>query len=473
MRDYKASLKNYYESEINLKNYSQNGSLKIALGFPQTYSLGMASLGFQLVYDLFSQNSNTKAERFFLPDKNVSNIKSILTVETQTPINFFDLIGFSLSFELDYLNMLYILNSSQIPLLAKERNESDPIIMAGGATCLINPFAISDFIDVFFMGDLEEAVDEIVSAFNETSRIDILKGLSEIEGIYVPNVSEQSNVKKRICNDLDKYDAFAPIITLYGEFGETLLFETARGCNRGCYFCAAGQIQKPLRLRSPKIPKFKSYGIVGAAVFDNPNSLKLCKDFVNDGSKFSLSSLRLETLDEEKLEIMKNAGIKTVTIAPEAGTESLRQAIGKPCSNEKIFSTLNKVTESGIRKIKLYFMIGLPYETNDDIIDICGFLKKITMDFPKSYFSASIGCFVPKPCTPFAHMKINERKELSIKINIIKSEVKKIKNLEIHSESPRMAHVQYILSHANSNEGKSFLLNSLNEGYSYAIKNMQ
>lgn len=473
MNEYQNELSRLLESESHLNTYSKKEILaNIALGFPNTYSTGMASLGYQIVYHLINSSQHTNVERFFLTSKeHTLNIKSILTLETQTPIKNFDVIGFSVSFELDYINLLNILRYSGINLLSKSRGEHEPIIIIGGAITGINPCPISDFADVFLIGDLEDISSELINILLKTKsqpKIEILKELSEIDGIYVPSISQNLPIDKHICYNLDDYTPHSVITTAKAEFGDTVLFETARGCNRGCKFCAAGYTQRPSRTRQPQVPDYKSYGIVGAAIFDNTNSEELCKEFIKNNAHFSLSSIRLETLTENRLKLMKESNIKTVTIAPEAGSEQLRKLIGKSCSDDRILDSLKLIIDSGIRKIKLYFMLGLPYETASDIEAIYIFMKKISSLYPKAHFQMSIGCFVPKPRTPFQWHPMATEKYLKKNINIIKKELNIIKNIDISFESPRMAIIQGILSRLDNETGRQYLLAAMENNYTAA-----
>lgn len=467
--NYIETLKNYKSSEKYLEEYSYTKSLKIALGFPNTYKVGMGSLGFQIVYSIINNNSKSMAERFFLPDNETDTIR---TIESQRTINSFDAIGLSVSFEMDYINILSILKNSNIPLLREERSENHPLIFVGGAITLINPFAISEFIDFFILGDGEDILDKVIDILSmDISKEKKLELLSENQHIYVPSF-EKEHYKKHIIKDLSNYINHSVITTDKAEFGDTVLFEISRGCGRGCNFCAAGHIQKPFRLREPIIgetlPKYNSYGIVGAAVFDNPYSVELCKEIVNNGGKFSLSSIRLETINEEKINLMKEGKIQTVTIAPEAGSERLRDFIGKKCLNETIFNAVDISFKNGIRKFKLYFMIGLPSETSEDIDALIELVLSLAGKYPKAHFSPSCGSFVPKPHTKYEACLMDTEKNLKKKLDYIKKSLNKVRNINVSFESPRMAKIQAVLSRADSELGKNYLLCALENGYTNA-----
>ena len=225
-------------------------------------------------------------------------------------------------------------------------------------------------------------------------------------------------------------------------------------------------------MRKPKIgdnlPEYDSYGIVGAAVFDNPYSQEICRSVTDRGGKFSLSSIRLETLSEEKLSLMIKGNIKTVTIAPEAGTERLRESIGKKCSDRQIEKAVELSYSKGIRKFKLYFMIGLPGEREEDTEGIVSLVSKLADRYRKARFMPSCGSFVPKPHTEYENMPMEPEKNLKKKLDYIKKSLNRLKNVEVSSESPRMAKIQAVLSRADGELARDYLLASLEKGYTYA-----
>ncbi|MBQ0104731.1 MAG: radical SAM protein [Armatimonadetes bacterium] len=466
---YRELQQKYRLSEKYLENYIPGKLCRIALGFPNTYRVGMGSLGFQIVYSILNNNPKCSAERFFLPE---TETDEIVTIETERNIGSFDAMGFSVSFEMDYPNILSILKGAKIPVLRKDRGENVPLVFAGGAITLINPFAISEFMDFFILGDGEEILDWVCDIISQNiSKEEKLRLLSENSHILVPSFPKEIYEKRTVCN-LSDYICHSVITTPYAEFGDTVLFEISRGCPRGCSFCAAGHIQKPFRLRKPvlgdDLPIYDSYGIVGAAVYDNPYSEDLCRKIADRGGKFSLSSIRLETLNEEKLSVMQKAGIKTVTIAPEAGTERLREYIGKKCSDEKIMNAVDLSYKMGIRKFKLYFMIGLPGETDEDIQGIIDLVSGLCEKYKKAHFTPSCGSFVPKPHTKYENMPMDREQSLKKKLETIKKALNKIKNADVSSESPRMAKIQAILSRADSDLGRDYLLTVMEEGWTSA-----
>ncbi|MBP5275040.1 MAG: radical SAM protein [Abditibacteriota bacterium] len=440
-------------------------AVRVGIGFPNTYSVGMASLGYQLVWHMFRTQPGISVFRFFLPEKEAEP----LTLEDGLSLRSMDILAFSVSFEMDYINLLSMLQRAGIPLFSKDRGEDAPLVLVGGPVSLINPAPLYGFADAVYIGDLETSYEEIASVFaqkHDTDRRGILEKLAGLEGMTVPALGKKG--VRQTEHELDRYCCHSVICTPHAGFGDTLLFETARGCARGCRFCAAGNTTKPMRLRRPVLPDYASYGMVGAAVFDAPGSITLCREFVRKKAAFSLSSLRLETLDEEKLMLMKAGGILTVTVAPEAGTERLRNHIGKACPDDVILRAAGLTCEAGFGKMKLYFMTGLPGETDGDIIGTAELLQRLRRLYPRLKLSASAGIFVPKPGTPFGGEQQPPAKELERRLSLLKQ--KQPKGVDITYESPRLARVQWILAQADEKLGGAFLQKSLEGGYRAGLR---
>jgi radical SAM superfamily enzyme YgiQ (UPF0313 family) len=434
-----------------------NAEISFALAFPNKYRLGMASLGFQIVYQLINNNPNAYCDRVFLPDEEEIPLyqkskTQLFTYETLKSVNEFDVLGISLYFEMDYVNVLRLFSLVNIPLRASDRNENHPIIIAGGPCATFNPEPMAAFIDVFVVGDAEAVMDDIIDIllrFKYSTKQEKIEALSKLDGLYVPSLQVwNKQVKRSINKELDNYPGSSSIYTDEAEFGDLELIEVSRGCSRGCNFCAAGVIGRPIRSRKLDISKSdaKRFGLVGAAVFDHPDIIRFCYEIIDAGKQFTVSSIRLETITPITAELLFKGGQKTLTIAPEAGSERLRKVINKQCSDETIINAVEIAFKAGIKKIKLYFMIGLPTETDEDIKSAALLVKRLSSTYPKVSFQVSASCFVPKPLTAFQAEKIADTKILKSRLSILKKEIKLLRNTKLNTESPRLSIIQAILA---------------------------
>jgi radical SAM family uncharacterized protein len=452
---------------------THDGRISFALAFPNTYRLGMSSLGFQLVYGMLNELPDVVCERAFLPEQGDADqmAKSripLFSMESQMPLTEFDVIGFSISFEIDYINILRMLSMSGLPLLASERDESHPLVIAGGPCATFNPEPIADFVDVFLIGEAEDAIPEIVEVLRSAgnlSRLEMLQELAKIGGVYVPRfyshrwgpdgliegleISDGApeRVKRRVTKDLDAHNAGSVILTPNTEFADLALAEAIRGCGRKCRFCAAGYIDLPPRPRDVKLPEGgRRVGLVGSAVFDHPGAAAICEAITEEGREFSVSAIRIETLTPKLAELMRKGGQETITIAPEAGTERLRTSINKMITDQDIMDAGRYAVDSGFKRAKLYFMVGLPTETDEDVEGIGDLARRIAGEFPTLSLQMSVSCYVPKPWTPFQWVSMASEKELSRKLSIIRKSVAGDRRLGLNNESPRMSTVQGWLS---------------------------
>ena len=452
------------------------GRLRIALAFPNTYHVGMSNLGFQIVYRLMNDREDTVCERVFLPDPGDAD-GLLFTMESQTLVRDFDIIAFSLSYELDYPNVLKILSLSGLNEVAQERKKNDPLVIAGGPAATFNPETLAPFMDAFVIGEAEEILPNLIDAIQED--VDFKK-LANIEGVYVPRFYEPSynddgtirevkaapGVPERICKrwvqNLDAYEATSAILTPETEFSNMILAEVARGCGRQCRFCAAGFTYLPPRARKPEavldsIRKMEEkaaehglehprIGLLSASVFDHPSSLLICQSLLERDRLFSISSTRADTLSRDVAEALHRGGHETLTIAPEAGSERLRLLINKQISNEQIYDAVRTAWDGGFRRLKLYFMIGLPTETILDVAQIPKMVSEIAGMFAWEKVIVSVSCFVPKPWTPFQWAGMNDENTLKDKLSRIKTELKQVKRVSLTGESARESVVQGVLA---------------------------
>ncbi len=456
--------------------------INVALVYPNTYTIGMSNLGFHSIFYQVNSRDDALCHRAFFSLKN-SIDDYINTLEADKPINEYDIIGFSISFELDYINILKILDTMGIPLSSKERQ--GPLIMAGGPALTCNPEPLADFIDFFVIGEGEEIIHEIIKTYREhksSSKDEILEALAQIEGVYVPqfcnvdydeteNVADikthpkaQIPVKRRWIKNLDDYNTESVILTPYTEFKNMFLLEVSRGCGRNCRFCMAGYCYRVPRQRSlDKVLERAEYGarfmqkigLVGAAVSDYPFIDKLAEELIKSRIKFSVSSLRADSLREPLMAALAYSGHKTLTVAPEAGSERLRKVINKGISEEHVVNAAKLARKFGIKNLKLYYIIGLPYEKNEDIDEMIEFLVALKNTFKNSYsnLTVSINPFIPKPFTPFQWIGMEDVKSLNEKIKLIQNKLKP-HGIKVIFESPRMSEIQAGLARGNRHTAK-------------------
>ena len=455
--------------------------VRVALAFPNVYGVGMASLGYQLVYRLINSRPAASCERVFLPDSADLNEHErtrteLFTLESQSPLSEFDVVAFSVSFELDYLNVLRMLRLAGVPIASAERDETHPLVIAGGPCATFNPEPLADFIDAFVIGEAEDVLPALIESIRDTQgqdRTQRLVGLAALPNIYVPAVPGRT--VRATCRDLSKFPTDSCISAAEGEFGEITLVEVARGCGRSCRFCVAGHITRPPRPRCVVIPNevrnplsvpqekqiprvarndyeaVRRYGLVGASVFDHVGAVELCRQIIESGGEFTVSSVRLETVTPEIAQLLAKGGQKTLTIAPEAGAERLRRVINKHCTDDQVFQAVTAAQEAGVAKVKLYFMVGLPTETDADIDAITDLARRLAERFPSIGFRVSASCFVPKPWTPFQWHPMERDSVLKKRFALLSKS--KIKGVELGGESPRLAWIQGLLARGDRRVG--------------------
>jgi len=466
-------------------------SLCVALVYPNDYFVASSNLGFQLVYSLFNDKEDVLCERAFLPDREDlpefgDSGRLITTLESGRRLKDFDIVAFSIPFENDYPNVLKILSLSSIPLTPTGRRQSHPVIAAGGVTSYLNPEPLAEFIDFFVVGEGEAVIPGLIDFLKKqkgTDRHRLLSKLSASDGVYVPSryrasykkngevrsyIPEEGAVPKvgrrwLTEKELGMAKTASTILTSETTLGRMYLVEVGRGCGRGCRFCAAGFIDLPPREK--KLPdlegafkdgvlKGKSIGLISPSLSDHHGIEGICEAVGRFGGVSSLSSVRADMLKPGYLERIRDGGQKTVTMAPEAGTERLRNVINKQLSDGDILKAVGLLADIGFPNIRLYFMIGLPTESDKDIsgiIDIAVRCRDVFIDGSRAHgtvgrITLSINCFVPKPWTPFQWHPMDEEKSLRDKLKRIKKALRPEPNIDVLSDRPKSAHIQGLLS---------------------------
>ncbi|MFB3894766.1 MAG: radical SAM protein [bacterium] len=469
------------ETSHNLLQYEQGtirkshiGRLTIALVYPNIYSVGMSNLAIHTLYRLFNARDELVCERFFY-DQSESGMPCSL--ESGKRLAEFDIIACSLSFELDYLNLIRLFHRAQIPLLQKERGEQYPLIIAGGIAISANPEPLADILDAVVLGEAEELIELLLDSWlrsNDIPRVPgkktgILHQLSQVSGIYVPNIMDSAEHLPRLqVADLNRYPTVSQILTPNTEFKNMFLIELGRGCPYRCRFCLAGCFYAPVRYRSlehlrtqieqsRQFTDGKTYpriGIVATAIADYPQIKEFCAEMLDKKIAVSFASLRADKAPDSLLQLLKQSGQKTVTFAPEAGSESLRNYIGKPITESALLNLVERSVSIGLLNIKLYFMIGLPHETEADIVALISLSKKLRdtlLVASKPYGRAgkliiAITPFIPKKGTVFENEPMASRWELNKKSKLIREHLRKEPNLQFQIAQPKAAELEAMIS---------------------------
>jgi len=478
------------ENETLFRPLHTDGRIKIALVFPNTYHLGMSNLGYQSLYRILNASEDINCERVFLPDYKTliaqKNNPGIASFETGSPLTSFNVIAFSLTFENDYINILSILKLANIPFFQTERNQSHPLIMAGGITTFLNPEPIADFFDLFFIGEAEENLEPLLKVIRKEhtqkkwGKPDLSK-FTKIDSVYIPSgyeVSYKNNGKINnfdakqgypktipysVSKNLNQFPSSSVLSTPLTEFSNMALLEVSRGCPRHCRFCAAGNVYQPYRLRNKKTIKNEikellnstgKIGLLGSAVSDHPDLIEIIEFISENNGLVSLSSLRADKICDHTVSLLKKSGHRTFTIAPEAGSQRLRDIIRKDLSLDDILNAARVLSRHKIQNIKLYFLIGLPTEESADIDAIIDLTKQIK----HAYFNEaknekglnqimlSINPFIPKPFTPFQWSSYDEIKILKQKLKKISNSLKKERKIKVNFDLPKWGYIQTLLS---------------------------
>jgi radical SAM superfamily enzyme YgiQ (UPF0313 family) len=476
--------------EVGYVRKPHGGRLRVALAFPNTYFVGMSNLGFQTVYKLFNAEPGIVCERVFLPPKTelaaqLASGAPLLTIESQTPVADFDVLAFSVSFEWDYTNVLTLMRLAGLKPRAESRTAHDPLVIIGGAVTFVNPEPLAPFADVIAAGEGEVLIPALLRGFNAAEdRASLLRLLSTERGFYIPSFYDvryaadgsidgfvpkdgtdaPSVVKKAALKTTEAVDPPATVIfTPDTEFGSRFLVEIVRGCANLCRFCWAGYNYLPVRafpkdrilqLAEQARAHSNRAGLVSIALCDHPDIEEILTRLAAMGYAISPASLRLDDITPKILQLLRQSGERTITIAPETGSDRLRRVINKTITNDEILASAEMIFASGMENLKLYFMIGLPTETDDDLVairDLVLQLRGIMLSHAKGRghlgkIVGSVNPLVPKPGTAFQWMPMERDGLVERKIQRMRSLVAGIDNVYFNIKSERHSFYQALLS---------------------------
>ena len=465
----------------------------VCLAYPNYYRTGMANLGFQTVYKIINEQPSFLCERLFLPaaDDNAefaTGAAGIFSLESQKSIAEFDILAFSLSFENDYPHVLTMLAAAGIPLLTKDRSENFPLVIGGGIALTLNPEPLADFFDLFILGEAEETLPQFTKFFENARRLGhcrsgLLKDLQkQIPGVYVPGLYEvkycadsrieafvpreadlPQKIKIHHIKDINSYCTEEVISATQVEMEDMYLTEVNRGCARSCRFCAASFVYRPARFRSAAeiiasidrgLAKKKKIGLVGTAVSEHPELIQICEYILAQNAQVGIGSLRIDQINEKIVDLIKAGGIETVALAPEAGSQKMRDVLRKDITEEEIIIATELLIGKEIPNLRLYFMVGLPGEEDQDIDAIIDLTKKIQHNAllytqGKRKFrriTLSVNQFIPKPQTPLQWCALADVSATGKKIKKIVSAFGRDKQINVIHDVPKWNYVQALLS---------------------------
>ena len=454
------------------------GKVRVCLVYPNEYSIGMSSLGFQGVYAMLNQRPDVYCERAFLPtaqdmaEHERAGVE-LFSLESQSPLVSFDILAFSVSFENDFPNVLRVLELAGIPFRSDARDTEQPLVVLGGVCAFSNPEPLAEFFDLCFVGEAEEMLPEFMDVFlasdaRSHGREDLLERAKEIEGVYVPafyeieyapdgHISQRrairgapERIKRRFVSDISLQPLVPLITTSEAEFSSMVLAEAMRGCPWSCNFCLAGHVYNPPRIKpgevlcaevAPAASSGLKVGLIGPSLSDYPYREMVLG---MEGVSFSITSLRASPKSAELAALLK--GHRSVSIAPEAGSERMRRAINKKITHSDILETSQRLLEGGLKSLRLYFMLGLPGEEGSDVEAIVELVSEIRKGSKAGKIALTLSVFVPKPHTPFQWQPMLEQKEAGRRIKLVREGARGVHGVSVSAESPRLAHMQGFLA---------------------------
>lgn len=461
------------------------GRLKICLVYPNTYYVGMSNLGLHAVYSLWNDIDEVVCERAFLSE----NGETPRSFESGRELTEFDVIAFTVSFENDYIHFLRILSQIGLPLKSSDRHDHHPLVIMGGAAISMNPCPVAPFVDCFVFGDGEEVVADLATTMRATpflrhDKKRILEYLlAEVSGIFVPALQgyfPEQPIKRRGLKFINSFLTKTEIVSNFTEFSDVFLVEVSRGCPQKCRFCSVSYTETSTRFRrlsflksafDEGIERVGRVGLLGAALSDHPELLDFADYIVSRGGEVSLSSLRVEAVGPKLIELLVHSKQKTLTLALETGSQRLQEVIHKRTQLDTLSHVVTTALDAGVKNLKFYFIIGLPTEQTEDILQLADLIKRVHREFlakSKSLghigtLTVSLNPFIPKPTTPFeacAHVRVEE---LERRFRLIMTELEGLQRLQINHEGWDTAILQSVLS-VGDVDASEFLLATHNDG---------
>ena len=447
------------------------GRLPVALVYPNSYYLGMSNLGLQTIYALLNQRSDIVCERAFYDapsagsgERGDDRSRAPITIESQRPLGDFPVVAYTLTYEIDYYHVVRSIQAAGLQPLSIDRGDGDPLLIAGGAAVITNPLPLADCFDAFVIGEAEPILDQLMDTLSEyayAGRADQLLALSKLPGVFVPAIGAGAGVERQWVRDIATTEAMSLVLTDETEFNQMTLIEAARGCGRGCRFCIAGYVFRPPRYRPLDslidqvrrgLERSERVGLLGAAVADHPELADLAVAADRMGARVSVSSLRVDNLDPRLLQVLSRGGTRTVTLAPEAGSERMRARINKAVSEDDIIVAADRVGAAAMRRLKLYFMIGLPDEEEEDVQAMAdlGVAIKARLDAAGhgTELVMSVGPLVPKPATAYQELAQSEARLVRERQQILKRAFKST-GIRLRGDSTTWARIDDICSRSD------------------------
>jgi radical SAM superfamily enzyme YgiQ (UPF0313 family) len=438
--------------EFGTAHKDWGGRLPIALVFPNSYYLGMSSLAVHSLYRLWNARDDVVCERVF------TDWTPPLSLESGAPLDYFPVLAFSISYEMDYFPVVELLRAAGIPPRAADRDDTQPLILAGGPAVSANPEPLAPLLDAIVIGEVEPIFDRLTAALHPIvdGRAPALEALSQIPGLYLPNFpipDSRFPIPRQCLRDLDTFPSRSAILTPDTEFANMGLIEIARGCGRGCRFCLAGYAYRPPRQRSAEnilaqarelLEHTNRLGLVSAAVSDHRDIDRLAVELRRLGARISVSSMRVDPISEPLVRALAESGTQTLTIAPEAGSERLRRAIHKTQTEDDVLHAVDLAARYDLAQLKLYFMLGLPTEDDDDVQAIVDLALACAARFPRQV-TLNITPFVPKAHTPFQRVAQTRAGVVKKRIDAVERALRR-QGIAVKAESPAWAEIQGTLA---------------------------